>query len=58
MGKSGTSGERARCAFQALDKLGVRVGKESNVVLPHVVEVVVGGVVVVVTAAELIEVVL
>ena len=57
IGKSGTSGEAARAAFQEVDKLGLRVGKESNAVLPHVVEVVVAAVVVVV-AAELIEVVL
>ena len=52
MGKSGTSGETARAAFQAVDKMGTRVGKESSAVLPHVVEVIVIVLVVVAAAAE------
>ena len=60
MGKAGPSGdgETARAAFQAVDKMGVRVGKDSSAVLPHVVEVVVIVVVAVAAAAEVVEVVL
>ena len=58
MGKSGTSGETARAAFQAVHKMGMRVGKGSSAVLPHVVGVVVIVLVVVAAAAEVVEVVL
>ena len=58
MGKAGASGETARAAFQAVDKIGVRVGKDSSAVLPHVVEVIVIELVVVAAAAEVVEVVL
>ena len=48
MARTGHEGDAARAAFQAVDDMGRRCGKESHAVLPHVVIVVVVIVVVIV----------